>query len=360
VSPGDAILAFPRDGNPYQELLYGPLREQGIAVRYAGELTPSRTLNLMLLPAELAVARVRGARTLHLHWSFGFRWRVGPAPVSARLSSAWFRLCLGVAKALRLRIVWTAHNVLPHDPVFADDVAEGRRLVAAADAVIAHSESAADELRRTLGTPRSLTVIPHGRFEDAPAPAESAPPGDGPVRALFAGAITGYKGVEDLLSAFARVRDETTLTLTIAGRPSDDALAERLRALAGERVTLRLQRVPDAELAALLAGHDVVVLPFRRITTSGSVLLALGAGRAVAVSDLPAFAGLPVRRFEPGAAGIAEALRTLDRTSRAELRAEGDRARAWADTLPGWPAIAERTATVLLPTPSASATEAVR
>jgi glycosyltransferase involved in cell wall biosynthesis len=344
-----SVLAFPYDANPYQELLYEPMRLGGVSVRYLGRRTRSRTLNLLLLPVELLAERLRGARTLHLHWTFGFAWpRVGRV-WSRRASSLWFRLCLGVASLLGLRVVWTAHNVLPHAPVFADDVAEGRRLVRRADAVIVHSAAAAAELARVLREPRQVAVIPHGRFETGAARAGSDGL-DGPVRALFFGHVAEYKGVEDLLAAFAEVLADTSLRLTIAGAPASDALRQRLvraAAIAGDRVTLCLRHVPAAEVDALLADHDVLVLPFRRVTTSGSVLFGLGAGLPVAASDLPALDGLPVRRVAPGVAGVADALRELDAAGRATLREEGLAARAWVDTLPDWPEIAERTLQVL-------------
>lgn len=56
------VLAFPRDPNPYLELLYGELRRRGADVAYIGRATSSQSLNALLLPAELALGRLRGAR----------------------------------------------------------------------------------------------------------------------------------------------------------------------------------------------------------------------------------------------------------------------------------------------------------
>ena len=65
------VLVFPRDDlNPYQRLLYGEMRSLGTTGTYLGRMTPSHTLNLLLLPAELAVQRASGARLVHLHWVF--------------------------------------------------------------------------------------------------------------------------------------------------------------------------------------------------------------------------------------------------------------------------------------------------
>ena len=134
------ILALPRDPNPYQELLYVPMRRAGAEVRYAGELTRSRTINQISLPLELLVRRCSGFSILHVHWLFGFRFAGGHRfPVLLRASRMWLVFVLAVARAVGYRIVWTAHNVLPHGPIFDDDIAARRALVRSSDLVIAHA-----------------------------------------------------------------------------------------------------------------------------------------------------------------------------------------------------------------------------
>ena len=65
-------MVFPRDPNPYQGLLYGEMGRLGVRVCYLGELTLSHTVNLLLLPPELAWHRMAGARVVHLHWVLMF------------------------------------------------------------------------------------------------------------------------------------------------------------------------------------------------------------------------------------------------------------------------------------------------
>ncbi|TYB60592.1 glycosyltransferase [Nonomuraea sp. PA05] len=302
------VLVFPRDSNPYQELLHSGLR--GVSVRYLGELTRSHTLNLLLLPAELAVRRLAGAGIVHLHWVWRFALPGGDR--TRRLAQWWFAVVLGVIRLLGLRLVWTAHNVLPHRPVFADDTAARRTLVRHCDLVIAHHSTALDRLAAMGAKPSRAVVIPHGPFPAPPIP----PPGrSGGVRTfLFFGRIEPYKGVEDLLAAFAALPAELDVRLVVAGACPDAALAAGLEASArgDDRVELRIGRVPDEDVAGLFAGSDVVVLPFREITTSGSALLALAHGRPLVVPGLPALAGLPaaaLATYRDGAGGLAAVLR---------------------------------------------------
>lgn len=339
------IMVFPReDGNPYQRLLYEQMRRLGTHVSYLGRLTPSHTLNLLLLPLETAVRRACGARLVHLHWVFGFALP-GSGRFPRRFAQLWFGLWLRTARLLGVHIVWTAHNVLPHAPVFADDVAARRALVAASDLVIAHSEAALAGLAALGARPRRSAVIPHGPLAQVPPSVPAPGSGSGPRRILFFGKILEYKGTEDLLAAWPA---DTAADLTVAGQCDDPALKARLRALAragGQHVTLRLERIPEQDVGRLLTSADAVVLPYRRATTCGCAMLALAYGRPLIVPELDAFAHLPraaLVRYDGTRQALTSALAHVARAEGPALAAMGTAARAYAATL-SWPDIAART-----------------
>ena len=347
------ILAFPRDVNPYQNLLYAALAERGAHVRYAGERTPSQTANLLLLPLELALARLAGWRILHIHWVFGFALTGSSrSPVLRRLSQTWFGFVLGAAQLLGMRVVWTAHNVLPHEPVFEDDVAARRTLVAACDIVLAHTQAALDGLREIGAEPRRAALVPLASVH-APLSRQPPPPGSraGPLRLLFFGKVAAYKGVEELLEAVAELPDDLSIELTVCGETPDAELGTRLEALGaglGSRVRLQLEHLADAELAANLAACDAVVLPFRSVTTSTSVLHAMAYGRVVVVPDLPAFAEIPdaaLMRYDGSVAGLARTLAQLAAEPEGLARI-GATAAAYEHGL-SWDAVAEGTLAAL-------------
>lgn len=312
-------MVLPREtSNPYQELLYGALRRRGVQVSYVGASTRSHTANLLLLPFELAVHRISGARVLHIHWVYNLGmsgWL--RKPYLNRAAEAWFGMCLLIAQGLGLRVVWTAHNVLPHSPVFADDLRARRKLVSATDLVIVHSEETVTQLGSLGLVPRLCRVIPHGPFTPPVEPERLRVPGSapGPRRLLFFGKVSEYKGVEELLTDFATVSAELDVSLTVTGECRDLELRARLteRALRSHgKVILRLQHVPDGEVTGLLNESDVVVLPYRKITTSGSAMLAMSHGRPLVVPDIVGLADLPdeaVIRYDGSSkAGLAEAL----------------------------------------------------
>jgi len=345
------VLVLPRDPNPYQSLLYGEMQRLGVQVTYIGELTASQTVNLLLLPLEVVVRRVAGARLIHLHWVFGFTL---PGArrflVMRRVAHFWFLVWLRTCRMVGMRLVWTAHNVLPHEAVFADDVSARRALVEASHLVLAHSQLALAELAAFGAVARKNAVVQHGPIAPilSPAPLRTPGAGDGPPRFLFFGRVQEYKGVDDLLTAFLAMPDDIAAHLTVAGQCDDPRLRSRLYALArrgGARVVLRLERVPSEEVAQLLAAADVVVLPFRRVTTSGSAMLALSHGRPLIAPDLAGLADLPeeaVLRYDGGVPGLIAALVHLARADGETLAAMSAAARGYASRTT-WQEIAERT-----------------
>ncbi len=108
-------------------------------------------------------------------------------------------------------------------------------------------------------------------------------------------------------------------------------------------MTLRLERIPDPEVEGLMSEADVVVLPFRRITTSSSAGLALAFGRPLLVPRLPALNDLPdaaVARYDGSVVGLADALGELAGAPPERLAAMSAAARSHRP--PSWAAIARR------------------
>jgi glycosyltransferase involved in cell wall biosynthesis len=349
------ILALPRDGNPYQELLYGPMRQLGVQVHYAGELTRSRTANQLLLFGELLWWRLKGASVLHVHWLFGFRLsyahRYRHLLIASRLL---MEAVLLTARLLGYKLVWTAHNVLPHAPIFDDDVAARRFLVRLSDVVIVHNRGAIEGLRAIGASPGRAAIVPPGAYDVPGFETLPDPPARPPLQLLFFGLVLAYKGLEDLLEVLSGCGP--AFALTIAGGCPDPGLRLRLEALArpmAGRVTLRFVHIPDAELPELFAATHVVVLPFRSITTSSSVLLSMASGRPVLVPDLPAFSEIPddaLLRYEAGRRGLRAALLSLADCPEETLKAVG-RAGRLASMRPTWSEVAQRTLEVFAEEP---------
>lgn len=346
------ILVLPKEGNnPYQSLLYNGMESLHVRVAFAGQLTSSWTLNQLLLPLETVVRRVTGTRLVHIHWTYGFDiYGSARYPFLRKVSQGWFYLWLWLLRTIGMRLVWTAHNVLPLEPRFADDLAARRRLVAASDLVISHSRATLTELAELGIVPRNSVVIPHGPYEVTQeiehlrAPASSP----APRNFLFFGRVDSYKGVDVLLTAFSELPPDLDVQLTIVGECSDTSLKASLYELAhrsSQAIELRLERIADGEVSKLLESADAVVLPYRRSTTSGSALLALSHGRPLVVPDLPGLAELPdnaIMRYDRTSQGLTNALADLARADSSVFAKMSDAGYSYCASI-SWESIARQT-----------------
>lgn len=156
------------------------------------------------------------------------------------------------------------------------------------DGVIVHSRFDQEVLRETYalaGVAQEIAL--HGPFDhhERALPAARRPAADGACRLLFFGTIRPYKGLEDLIEAFARLPEG--YTLTVAGEtwegwtlPADLIAASP----AADRITFVNRYLADAEVDDLFAGADLVVLPYRRSSASGPLHIAMSHGLPVVVT----------------------------------------------------------------------------
>ena len=217
---------------------------------------------------------------------------------------------LALARQAGVRLVYTVHNLTAHYHVNSYYIPLERlanRLVfSMADAVHVHSRYAAGEVARLYGRARNVLVAPHGNYcgwyPNTLSRAEARLALDLPEDVfvyLFLGQIAPYKGLGDLIEAFLAV-DDPSARLVIAGVVVRADYGARIATLIRHpRVLYQPGYVPDENVQIYLNAADVVALPYRRITTSGSALLAFSFGRPVVA---PLSGGLP--EIVPASAGL--------------------------------------------------------
>jgi glycosyltransferase involved in cell wall biosynthesis len=161
---------------------------------------------------------------------------------------------------------------------------------------------------------------------------------DASALVAFVGSVRPYKGVPDLIAATRSLRPGE-LHLVIAGEMRDPDVA-RHRDDAGVTVIDRV--LSDPEFVGLVAAADLVVLPFKSITHSASLLTVAGLGAPVLA---PRIGALPeaaesmrsvIRLYDPplDATTIRDALRWAEGLARTPMT-----------SIPGhdWDEIATRT-----------------
>jgi glycosyltransferase involved in cell wall biosynthesis/SAM-dependent methyltransferase len=239
-----------------------------------------------------------------------------------------------------------------------EGVAMTRRLLESAKGLIVHSEFMLREMRRQ-GFAGPIARIPHGawipqvdRFAYRDRLGVDQ---DTPLIGIF-GHLKPYKRIAESLRAFRRLlRMEPRARMILVGEKHPDFQVDSLiRSLDLWGAVRVLGFTPIEDFAGYIAASDIV-LNLRYPTvgeTSGSLLRALGLGRAVMVSEVGAFAELPddVCLKVPVGAGeedlIFEYLNLL--VSRREVaRSLGARAHAYVERECNWESVAHRYASFL-------------
>lgn len=267
-------------GNPYWERLQDALARLGV--------TFVSTEDKLYLQWGWLVRHRRDVDVLHLHHlQHHYDYQQTRASWQMLLK---FVGKLILARLLGYRIVWTMHNVYPHQRLRPLLVGRLAHIAVAqlAHAVIVHCEYAREALAREFYRRRRVHTIPHpsyvGVYPDTidrqQARNNLGLPQDAPVF-LFLGAIRPYKGIDHLIATFRRLPEDARLV--IAGKPWRDTFVAELRTAVGDdrRIALRPHFVPDDELQRYFNAADVVVLPYAKVLSSGSALLALSFGRAI-------------------------------------------------------------------------------
>ena len=212
---------------------------------------------------------------VHLHWPETILGQGG-----RRRSGRLVRWVLTALLLVRLTITRTPLVRTMHNVELPADVSGAQRLLLLwFDRLTTHRIVLNDRTE----CPGPVTTIPHGHYRDwYTGPRSPAIPG----RLQYVGLVRRYKGVEGLVEAFRSVADES-LTLEIAGAASASELADTITTLADgdARITVRLGFLPDDDLVAAVTAAELVVLPYRFMHNSGTVLAALSLDRPVLAPD---------------------------------------------------------------------------
>jgi glycosyltransferase involved in cell wall biosynthesis len=286
--------------------------------------------------------------------------RLRPDVIHLHCTNPIALLYLACLRLLSAQLVAPAHTITPHEPIrFQKPIY--KKLHNLADLVIAHSKFDSDRLLTEFDVrPERVIEIPHGEYgfferggetSDRQTARVTLGLDDQDEVALFFGYIREYKGLDLLLESWPAVAEvRPRARLLIAGDPVQ-LESERRRELEqwATRVGAvhRFDYIPFSDVSTYFAAADVLVMPYRRISQSGVLYLALSVGLPVVAARV---GGLPeMLRDDDNALlvppesppELASALGRLlgDATLRKRLKRGGLRLAKEHS----WPSIAERT-----------------
>ncbi len=279
------ILAWPafrnRSQNPYNFLLYTALKQAGVGV---GECSTR------------ALLRERYA-ILHIHWPEGV-WNT-PNLLWATAKGTVLLMWLLIAKARGAKIVWTVHNLRPHEG-YHPRVSKvfGSVVLRLMDGFIQLTAVGSREMQKLFPqtSAKQSFVIPHGHYRDISPTILSRVEAREALKVplssrvvTFCGAIRRYKNVPALIDAFVEMAG-TGDRLLIAGKAEQAEVLEEIVERAGNRPSIAIlsKLLSESEIEQYVRAADLVVLPYNNILNSGAAILALSHGRPVLVPALGA------------------------------------------------------------------------
>jgi beta-1,4-mannosyltransferase len=271
--------------NAYLDLYYQALSEQGIK---------------LVSEFKIQDEHLRRDRdkldALHFQWSIEEVWRAyGNSDFRQMRGVIAFWKYLRLAKKLGYKIIWTMHDVERFEGARLADRYGYRLLAKFSDLLLCHSNSASVSFSAICNVPQSkIMVIPIGNYDGVfPAPRSRdqtlhdlhIDPNAKVI--LCAGLIRSYKGFETAIEAMKYLGSNHVLV--IAGKPSYAEYGATIENLVSQATNVRLLPyfIENQLMADLHAAADVVLIPYRKITGSATLLTALTLSRGVVVSDLP-------------------------------------------------------------------------
>jgi beta-1,4-mannosyltransferase len=305
--------------NPYAALLAAALAKIGVEVTagYANDFSE-----------EWVRANQGKVDVLHLNWLHPMY--EAPDLAGRVVRAAAFVNNLTLASRLGYRIVWTVHNLYPHES-FSHELDHLVRVAVAnlADVVIAHCEHARSLVQQTFHRTEKVVVIPHGHFIDAypntisrSAARQQLGIAEENFVYMFFGNVRPYKGLENLLQAFrALPGDHLTLLLAVkVYNEYGDQFVEQARQTDPRIIVCPSRFFANEEFQLFFNAADVSVLPFLDVLTSGSTITAMSFSLPVIVPPAGCLPELVDERMsilydqkEPGALQAAmQAIQTWD------------------------------------------------
>jgi beta-1,4-mannosyltransferase len=339
-----SVLHYPcvsSANNPYNCLLISSLNKIGIQSKPCNSIV--RLYTSIVMGDVVA---------LHFHWldRAGGALSAEPSEFLWQLSIIFIIL---LARLLQIKTVWTVHNLEAHNrstksPTFYNLVSQ---LV---NSLVAHSPSAINLISATYDvSPDKIHFIPHGLypqgFEIKQTPLDQITQNCQPLRLVYFGNISPYKGLDLLVLALeqiSRTLGDLSPHVTIIGRIDTSRFPDLFQQLINcDNITIVTEFVENTNLNRYISDADLIILPFRDTLTSGSLIYALSSAKPVLISDISSLAYYlsPDYSFKFVSGSVDSLVAKLSficrNYSRQSLQLMGQSARTFASTL-DWDIIA--------------------
>lgn len=194
------------------------------------------------------------------------------------------------------KLVYTIHNIFPHNA--SDNLKRNYkqrflRLIPLIDHFVVHTNNTKDDVIKEYNIEaNNIAVIPHGIFTMKGMESKTRKDSnDGKVVFIMYGNMEEYKGTDLLVQALALLPDsyKDKIRVKIIGRINSEFYTKLSKMETGVETIWMPHFVDDDTLCQEIVDSDVILLPYRAISQSGVLLLALSFQKCILTSDLPSF-----------------------------------------------------------------------
>lgn len=195
----------------------------------------------------------------------------------------------------KTRCIALVHNMIPHEPNILDKLF-APSFVKSQDGFVALSESVVNDIDRLdkVGKPKAFSPHPiydhYGERMTKKDACKALALSEKKDYMLFFGLVRAYKGLDLLLDAFGKVKDQLpNLQLIIAGEFYEDEDKYRQQIAANgleDRVIVKNEFVPDGDLRKYFGAADLIVQPYKTATQSGVTQVAFHFEKPMLVTNV--------------------------------------------------------------------------
>tara|TARA_Y100000588_G_C14157234_1_gene883195 strand:- start:13 stop:1164 length:1152 start_codon:yes stop_codon:yes gene_type:complete len=209
---------------------------------------------------------------------------------------------LFLTKLLRMKVAYTIHDVISNLEKNKSNKLFARFVLNSANKLITHNRFSKRQIQDMFHfNKQDIAIIPHGNYipfinikdniQDSRAFLDI--PKDKKVM-LFFGMIKRIKGLEIILSSLSIIKEKIPdILLVIAGKAWEDDFSLYQKVIdqynLSEYCIVHNEYIPSDHVDHYFASTNLVVLPYKRISQSGVLLMAASYKKAVLCSDLIPF-----------------------------------------------------------------------
>ena len=298
-------------------------------LQYPSFLFPGKTqYSSEQAPADLHITQQVHSCNPFNWWKVGNKIRrIQPDLLISCYWMAFFAPCYGIIQRIakrngKTRCIGLVHNMIPHEPNLLDKLL-APFYVRHTDGFVALSESVVKDIDSLDKQTKPKASYPHPIYDHYGAQMEKNEACQAldldPEKQymLFFGLVRAYKGLDLLLDAFGKVKDQLPdLRLIVAGEFYEDE--EKYRAQLyfnklNDRVIIHNDFIADADLCKYFGAADLIVQPYKSATQSGVTQVAFHFEKPMLVTNVGGLGEIVHDHkmgyaVKPNAEAIAEAI----------------------------------------------------